>query len=425
MASLRIIAITSILGSPAKQPDRPCRPWPRFTILVPLYQEAQMVSSLIANLSKLDYPKDRLDIVLVTEADDIDTCTALHAYMKPPFRMFAVEPSLPRTKPKALNAALASIPKRLKGDIITVYDAEDRPHPLQLKSAARALEHNSGLAAVQAPLGYYNDRDNLLTSLFALEYAALFHIWNPALARFGLPFTLGGTSNHIRRAALEAAGGWDSYNVTEDADLSFRISALSRKNQPMKIGCIPYGTEEEAVSSHKQWVGQRSRWLKGFMQTGAVHMRPKRCAPDGGHFALTARIKNALTLQITVGATLMTAFLHLPSILIITILLLADALLWVQFTLPSSFFILLAIGYGAAILMGIAGALKAGKPWLAFYAPLMPLYWLFYFRAALIAAWEFIVAPDFWRKTHHKGQKNEPPNVSKPNGLEGTSDFPI
>ena len=339
--------------------------------------------------------------------------------------MFAVEPSLPRTKPKALNAALAAIPERLKGDIITVYDAEDRPHPLQLKSAARAFKHDPGLAAVQAPLGYYNDRDNLLTSLFALEYAALFHIWNPALARFSLPFTLGGTSNHIRRTALEAAGGWDSYNVTEDADLSFRISALSRKNHPMKIGCIPYGTEEEAVSSHKQWVGQRSRWLKGFMQTGAVHMRPKRCAPDGGPFNVQARIKNALTLQITIGATLMTAFLHLPSILLITILLLADALQMTKFTLPSSFFALLAIGYGAAILMGIAGALKAGKPRLVFYAPLMPLYWLFYFRAALIAAWEFITAPAYWRKTHHKGQKAGPAKVSKPEGLEDTDEHPI
>ena len=187
----------------------------------------------------------------------------------------------------------------------------------------------------------------------------------------------------------------------------------------MKIGCIPYGTEEEAVSTHREWVNQRSRWLKGFMQTWAVHMRPKRLAPDAGHFSLIARIKNVLTLQITIGTTLIAAFLHLPSIFIIIVLLLADALHLTEFTLPITFYILLTIGYGAAMLMGIAGAVKAGKPHLLIYTPLMPLYWLFYFRAALIAAWEFIVAPDFWRKTHHKGQKGESAS------LEGTDEHPI
>ena len=181
-----------------------------------------------------------------------------------PFKLFKVGPSEPRTKPKALNSALETIPETSHDDIITIYDAEDRPHPYQLKAAALALSADPELAAVQAPLGYYNDNRNLLTRFFSLEYAALFHVWNPALYHLHLPFTLGGTSNHIRRSVVESVGGWDSHNVTEDADLSFKINALSQKNNEMKIGCIAYGTQEEAVDNYTAWIHQRSRWLKGF-----------------------------------------------------------------------------------------------------------------------------------------------------------------
>jgi cellulose synthase/poly-beta-1,6-N-acetylglucosamine synthase-like glycosyltransferase len=64
-----------------------------------------------------------------------------------------------------------------------------------------------------------------LPDQFALEYAVLFEVFLPALARWGLPFPLGGTSNHFRASALRAVGGWDPYNVTEDADIGFRLAA--------------------------------------------------------------------------------------------------------------------------------------------------------------------------------------------------------
>jgi len=440
MAGLRLTAILitahdhshADLDLSADPPTQPTQ-WPRFTVLVPLFREAHMVKSLMDNLSKIDYPEDRIDIILVTEADDIATCRAVKHNLRPPFQIFEVPPSQPRTKPKALNAALAAIPPQKRGDIITVYDAEDRPHPGQLKQAALALMADPGLAAVQAPLGYYNDRDNLLTTFFGLEYAALFHVWNPALAKLGLPFTFGGTSNHIRKTVLEAVGGWDACNVTEDADLSFRITAMNyqgrgrgrgrgqgqeqRQRQGLKIGIISLPTNEEAVSSYKNWTAQRSRWLKGFMQTWRVHMRHYKTAPDGGHFHMANRIRNMFSLQITVGATLLSAYLHVPSLIIMTMLYITSLTSAYSLQHPLLFLSVLLGGYGAAILSAMIGARRAGKLHLVKFSVLMPFYWLMHFIPVLMASREILVAPDYWRKTTHKGT-NPIPKRTKEQTLE-------
>jgi len=404
MACLRILALLiTIKDNPSPYIETTNAKWPTFTILVPLYQEAHMVNNLIKNLLQTNYPHNLLDIVLVVEQDDEPTCRAVKRNLPFPVRTIEVPVSEPRTKPKALNVAFEATPKSLCGDIITVYDAEDRPHPDQIRQAALAFMADPKLAVVQAPLGYFNDKENLLTALFGLEYAALFHVWNPALAHLGLPFTLGGTSNHIRRDILESCGGWDSYNVTEDADLSFRIHALNYDGQRLKIGTIIPPTDEEAVSDLKGWTSQRSRWLKGFMQTWRVHMRFQKQAPDGGSFSLSTRIKNIFSLHITIGATLLSAFLHLPSLMIIAIIYFREMILALPSSLPLIIIYAGVTGYGAAILTGVIGALRADKPHLIKYAILMPFYWLLYFWPALIAAYEIIFAPAYWRKTTHIG----------------------
>lgn len=399
--------------------------WPHFTILVPLYKEDRVVKTLMENLTKLEYPREKLAIIMVCEIDDHATCRAVAKHIRPPFKLFEVGPSEPRTKPKALNSALAFTPQTRRDDIVTVYDAEDRPHPYQLKAAALALKADPKLAAVQAPLGYYNAKQNLLTRFFALEYAALFHVWNPALTYLRLPFTLGGTSNHIRRQVIEKAGGWDSHNVTEDADLSFKITALGGRNTHHKIGCIDYGTQEEAVANTKPWTHQRSRWLKGFMQTWAVHMRQKHQNPAGEEFSITSRIKNAIALQITVGTTLLAAFLHVPSLCIATGLIVMDSFHMVDFALQPSFYTLVAYGYGAAILSSMVGAIKEGKLYLIPYAALMPFYWLLQFPAAVIAAREFITAPSYWRKTEHTGTDINNDLEDASSALEPSLGYPI
>jgi len=444
MAGLRLLAI--ILSGRPKIYAQPSDStfatdsgfeWPRFTVLVPLYQEAHMVSTLIDALSSLNYPKDKLDIIMVCEEDDPETCAAVQACLAPPFHLFKVPASMPRTKPKALNAAMASRPKATPGELVTIYDAEDRPHPEQLKQAALAFAANDKFAALQAPLGYFNDKTNILTGLFSLEYAALFHVWNPALARLGLPFTLGGTSNHIRRDILERAGGWDSHNVTEDADLGFRLSALNHQSQDgqrnrsarLKIGTIGHGTQEEAVANLPSWTAQRTRWIKGFMQTWMVHMRLKRRGPDGGHLPLRRQIFIAACLQITVGATLLAAFLHVPSVLFIGGALALDLCQIVDFSWPISFVYVLSLGYLSAIFMGMAGAVRAKKLYLIPLVLLMPFYWLLQFPPALMAAYEFIIAPAYWRKTVHKGttpdNKITQVEAAQSDGLDPATKHPI
>lgn len=423
MAALRIITVLitynyNQIGSLLRRDSG--KAWPKFTILVPLYKEAHMVADLKKHLSALDYPRNKLEIIFITESDDLPTSRAVRYQLSSPLKHFEVPPSWPRTKPKALNAAFRAISPDQRGDIITVYDAEDRPHPGQIKQAALKFMSDPDMAAVQAPLGYYNDRENLLTAMFSLEYAALFHVWNPALAKLGLPFTLGGTSNHIRRDVLEKCGGWDSNNVTEDADLSFRISAMNRPDQRLKIGTITLPTAEEAVNNRKGWTAQRSRWLKGFMQTWCVHMRFQKTAPDGSQLPTATRLKNLFALQITIGAKLLAAYLHVPSLIIMSSIYVANLCNVISLKLPFAFFIVMAGGYGAALLLAIIGAVRAKKPHLVKYAILMPLYWLLYFRPMLMATYEIVVKPTHWRKTTHTGSAESVPLSNEDSTLETT-----
>lgn len=356
--------------------------WPKYTVLVPLHNEAHVVKGLMRSLSKIDYPKDKLQILMICEADDHLTLAAVEQNMTAQFDIISVLPSLPRTKPKAMNVAM----QRASGNIVTIYDAEDRPHPQQLKQAALALHENKTLGAVQAPLDYYNDNQNWLTRQFTIEYAALFHVMNPFYAKAGLPFPLGGTSNHMRRAALEDCGLWDPHNVTEDADLSFRLSAFG-----WAIGMIARGTREEAVSEFRNWTAQRERWLKGFMQSYAVHMRRPLYGPW----------QRGFTLQITLGLTLAAAFLHVPAI---SILLMVGAVkIWAQTfgDINMWFWATFIFGYSGAYASNFVGIYRAGQKRLWGDALLAPLYWVLMFPAALGALHQYITAPFHWNKTRH------------------------
>lgn len=379
-AVIKILAVISAKPNPPANED--VIDWPRYTVLVPVYKEANVMSSLIAHLARLDYPKEKLEIFIICEADDADTIDALPDTLPPSFKRILVPPSEPRTKPKALNTALADA----SGEFVTIYDAEDRPHPQQLKTAARALISNPDFAAVQAPLDYYNSDTNFLTRQFTLEYAALFHVWLPFLARLGLPFPLGGTSNHLRASALKETNGWDAYNVTEDADMSFRVAAMG-----WRIGYILPPTGEEAVQNIKPWGKQRSRWMKGYLQTWIVHMR-QPFSPGG-----LQGILRQFTLQLTIGLSLLTGVFHVPSLVVITALIVLGKMFSVSLFLLMSFI----IAYASGMLIGAVGALRAGKPHLLWHVPLMPLYWCLHFFPTLIAIAELCIKPFYWHKTDH------------------------
>lgn len=360
--------------------------WPRYSVLVPLYKEANVVPQLMKNLAAIDYPQDRLEIMMICEADDLATIKAVKRHFRAPFKLIMVPPSLPRTKPKALNYTLNTA----CGEIITIYDAEDNPHPQQLKMAAIEFFKQPNLGAVQAPLDYYNSKTNWLTRQFTLEYGFLFRVWLPFLTRLGLPFPLGGTSNHIRRNVLDQLGGWDAYNVTEDADLSFRIAAAKKD-----IGYIPYPTREEAVEDFTAWRYQRARWMKGFLQTWLVHMS-QPLSPYG-----LRGILRCLTLQITIGSALIAGLVHVPFMIYLFVLM---ALRQAGYDLPPpSLWVWAGLGlcYIGGIISGIISALRLKKNHLIVHSLFMPLYWWLLFPATVQAVIEYLISPFHWNKTEH------------------------
>ena len=242
---------------------------PVYSVLVPLYREDKVLPALLTKLSALDYPADRLQVLLLIESDDDLTRAALDQLeLDSRFEVVLIPPSQPRTKPKACNFGLA----HAQGDFCVIYDAEDRPEPDQLRKAVAAFGAlPRWVVCVQAELQYWNPWTNWLTRCFAAEYALNFSLVLRGLDRFRLPIPLGGTSNHFRAEALRELGAWDPYNVTEDADLGIRIA---RRGWGVRM--MVSVTEEEANSRVGNWIRQRSRWIKGYYQTWLVHMRSPR-----------------------------------------------------------------------------------------------------------------------------------------------------
>ncbi|MFM9889488.1 MAG: glycosyltransferase family 2 protein [Rickettsiales bacterium] len=362
---------------------------PVYSILVPLYHEsAQVMGRLITSLNALDYPREKLDIKLIVEADDVATHDALKA-LRPPATMeiIAVPPSHPRTKPKACNVAL----QRIRGEYLVIYDAEDAPAPDQLKLAVALFAQSSPqTACLQAPLNYYNRNENVLTQLFAIEYSALFRLMLPALSRMNLPVPLGGTSNHLRVAILRDAGGWDAFNVTEDADLGIRLSYLGYRTR-----ILPSLTLEEAPITLGVWMRQRSRWIKGYIQTWLVYMRDvpelKRRLGGPAYYGF----------QFFVGAPALT-FLLAPLFWGIFIL---SSVGLLPMHLPPAMLGLCLVSFAGGILSHwlYARAVTAREGWTDMRAALLlyPLYWLLHSVAAARALWQLARRPHFWEKTCH------------------------
>ena len=262
---------------------------PRYTVLVPLCGEANVVGRLVAALSGLYYPARKLQILLLLEEYDEETQAAVRAVDLPAhFEVLIAPDAGPRTKPKACNAAFS----RATGDIVVIYDAEDRPEPDQLLRAAAGFRElavrDPRTGCLQARLAFWNPRGSWISSYYWAEYVIHFQWVLAGLSRLGLIPPLGGTSNHFRIEALRAVasangpwrfedargrpvtmtGPWDPYNVTEDADLAFRLAQAG-----YRIGMLGSTTYEEAPDTARKAKNQRSRWLQGYAQTGLVHTR--------------------------------------------------------------------------------------------------------------------------------------------------------
>lgn len=366
------------------------RELPIYSILIPLYREPlEVIRQNLAAIDALDYPKTKLDVWLITEADDTATHDALKHAAPPDYcRILHVPASAPRTKPKACNVALPL----LRGEFATIYDAEDIPATNQLKLAVAAFRNSRPkVACLQASLNYYNREENLLTRLFAIEYSALFTMFLPALRILSIPIPLGGTSNHLRMSVLREVGGWDPYNVTEDADLGIRLNYMGYRTD-----MLPSLTLEESPISLKAWLNQRSRWIKGYIQTWLVYMRDPL-----GLFAALGPV-GFFGFQLFVGAPALT-FLLAPIFWCISILLLFE--LTPALYLPDWLLGCCAVTFTLGLILQWVTAFIAldREGWkhmrLALWA--YPFYWLLHSVACVKALWQLAKRPHFWEKTAH------------------------
>jgi len=364
---------------------------PTYTILVPMYGEASVVPSLVRGLTALDYPADLLDIKLVLEADDGPTIAAAQALQDTPglvpFEIVTVPPYGPRTKPKAANYALAFA----RGEYLVVYDAEDRPEPDQLMKAVATFRASSRVTAcLQARLNFYNAGHNWLTRMFALDYALWFDTLLPGLDRIGVPMPLGGTSNHFRTAVLQDIGGWDAFNVTEDADIGIRLAQLG-----YRVSMLDSTTFEEAPITIAAWLKQRSRWLKGYMQTWLVHMRrPVSLIRRTG-------LLGFLAFQLFLGGGIVFALANPPlwiALLTAMLLHLADGTYGPGALIPG-----IGLLVSNVMLTGLAVMAPRKRGWdeLAPYGLTVMAYWALVSVAGYRGAWQLITRPFFWEKTTH------------------------
>ena len=388
-AAWRFVLVVASLAPPHRVPT-PNR-WPRYTILAALHDEAAVTPRLISSLSRIDYPRNRLEEFLVLEAHDQATIDVAMATPKPSWlKIIIVPPGSPQTKPRALNHALS----QARGELLTIYDAEDEPDPQQLRQSAARFAADPKLGCLQAPLRIRRidkapSPSRFLDRQFAFEYAALFEVTLPGMARLGLPFPLGGTSNHVRISALRGVGGWDAHNVTEDADLGFRLWSAG-----WGMGVIDAPTWETPPGALERWLPQRTRWLKGYMQTWGVHTRSP----------LQLGRRGLVSLLMTLGAAIVSAGAHAPTLAWMASAVLIGVHAGITPATPIIAVSVLSLGVIAAMMTCAVGAQRAGLRYGLTDMLSAPAYWSLLSLAFVHAFWRLIVEPYVWDKTQHDAE---------------------
>lgn len=364
---------------------------PVYTVLVPAYNEPEVVDDLIGAMAAMEYPADKLQVLLLLEADDDVTIKAAQRCAQADaITIVLVPPAEPRTKPKACNYGMHFA----TGAFITIYDAEDLPEPLQLRRVVTAFSRlPDDIACVQAKLAYHNGRQNLLTGWFTAEYGLWFGYLLPGMMRSDTPIPLGGTSNHLKAGVLDEIGSWDPHNVTEDADLGLRIAASG-----FRTAVLDSTTLEEANSDGINWIRQRSRWYKGYLQTWLVHMRrPRKLLQTIGWRAF-------MRFDLVLAGTPIIAVLNLLFWLITALWFLGQpAAVGAVFPWYIYFPALLALvlGNAATLYMNMIALREDDRSDLLVPALTVPLFWLMMSVAAAKGTYQLIRNPSYWEKTAH------------------------
>ena len=371
-------------------PAGPAQKLPVVSVLVPLFREEDIAQRLVARLGRLNYPKELLDVCLITEEEDADTRDRLIAARLPHWmRVITVPGGSLKTKPRAMNYTLDFC----KGSIIGIYDAEDAPDPDQIHKVVRIFNTApENVACLQGALDFYNTSRNWMSRCFTVEYATWFRVLLPGISQLGLVVPLGGTTLFFRRKPLEEIGAWDAHNVTEDADLGVRLARAGYRTE-----LVDTVTGEEANCRMVPWIKQRSRWVKGFMMTYAVHMRdPMRLWRElGPRRFLGFQILFAGSLSQSLLAPLMWSFWVVPFGIAHPVV---TGMSTLQFIAMCALF---ALCEGLNIATGVIGLKRAGKSADRWWVPTLYAYHPMASFAAYKALYEMVTCPFYWDKTQH------------------------
>jgi cellulose synthase/poly-beta-1,6-N-acetylglucosamine synthase-like glycosyltransferase len=360
--------------------------WPMYSILLPLYREKKKtIENLLSSMKNLNYPKEKIDLKVLVHEGDTETIDAVHslknAYIH--FEIIEVPKGDVRSKPNTCNFGLA----RAVGKYLTIYDAEDMPEKYQLKKAVRAFESlPDEYVSLQSALNYFNKKENFLTKCFSVEYSMWYDFTIRAISKLQLFFPLGGNSNHFKTEFLKEIGGWDAYNVTEDADLGVVIG-----RNGYKVAFFESITEEEAPMSFKAWIKQRTRWMKGFMMTFCTHIaQPHRLYKDLG-------CKNFIIFFVFIFFSFL-SFLLIPFLYVLIFMLyLCEDVSWRAFMFNNWMVV------SSLLTTGIYWVVIAKNKVKGIFSTsfLFPFYWILHSIASFLALMELITKPFYWDKTEH------------------------
>ena len=368
---------------------------PIYSILVPLLRETKIADQLVLALRALDYPPAKLDIKFILESGD-EASRKYFDDLRLPSHMEVlwVPKSEPQTRHKALNYALPFV----RGDLVAIYDADSIPAADQLRRIAGTFSlAPKTVACLQTQLGYYNRNENWLTRQCAIEYAYLFKLLFPRLAKFGSPLLFVGVSTHYRTQLLRQVGAFDAHNVARDSGLGVRLARLG-----FRTALVPTLTREEAPRRLRDWMPQRVRWIKGALQTAIVNMR----TPFKMWRELGAR-NFLLTQGLTAGAIIV-ALLHpffLAWIACTAVLLILDmppvGQLWLF--LLALYGLIASFAYMVAMACTIRASLFLGRGGLSWTATILTVsaYWLMISAATWLAVLQYFTAAQRWTKTPH------------------------
>lgn len=382
--------------------------FPYITVIVPSYVEPAVARQIVKSIWELNYPKNRMQVLIVLEEGDFATIEAYTQLALPKHFKVIVRPKGgAKTKPAAMNYLFDQGYVHWRSDFTVVFDSEDKPDKLQPRKAMvsyfREVVNNPHLVCVQARLAFsQNANRSWVTRMLNLDYLQHFSIMLPGLTRLGLVSPLGGTSNYILTSAIREVGGWDSLNVTEDMDLAVKFARLGYST--LVLDSI---TSEEAVENAFDMVKQRSRWIKGAIQTYFRHMRnPIRLQQELGW-------KGFVGFQYVIGAPLV-LYLVNPVFWGMTAIYAVTHSEFIQQLYPPLIFYVAMFCFSAGNYMYVymlkTAAFRTKNYSNVIMGLFAPLYWLLISIAGYVAVYQFLKsnkAAQGWSKTHHKGDNME------------------